>query len=126
MNDMGPRRGMDGFARPTRPAGAPQPQPRQAAPAPAQARMRPVLPQRPMQPAQRPMPAQRPAGAYPAQQRDMSQQQAQSSASQLRQARAPKRGGSSGWKVFLQFVVGLLVIAGVAAAIVALYIRYYQ
>lgn len=38
--------------------------------------------------------------------------------------RAPKKGGA--WKVVLQFVVGLAVIAGVAAAIVMLYIRYYQ
>ncbi len=30
------------------------------------------------------------------------------------------------WLVVLQFVIGLLVIAGVAAAIVALYLRYYQ
>ena len=36
-----------------------------------------------------------------------------------------KRGGG-GWKVVLQFVIGLLVIAGVAAAIVWLYIKYYQ
>jgi len=35
-----------------------------------------------------------------------------------------KRGG--GWKVALQFVIGLLVIVGVAAAIVLLYIKYYQ
>ena len=34
-----------------------------------------------------------------------------------------KRGG---WRVVVQFVVGLLVIVGVAAAIVALYVRYYQ
>jgi hypothetical protein len=35
-----------------------------------------------------------------------------------------KKGG--GWKVVLQFVIGLAVIAGVAAAIVWLYIKYYQ
>ena len=33
---------------------------------------------------------------------------------------------SSKWMVVLQFVIGLLVIAGVAAAIVYLYIKYYQ
>jgi cytoskeletal protein RodZ len=38
----------------------------------------------------------------------------------------PSREGGGAWKVVLQFVVGLLVIAGVAAAIVALYIKYYQ
>jgi hypothetical protein len=37
-----------------------------------------------------------------------------------------QRRGGGGWRVVLQFVIGLLVIAGVAAAIVALYIRYYQ
>jgi hypothetical protein len=35
-----------------------------------------------------------------------------------------KRGG--GWKIVVQFIVGLAVIAGVAAAIVWLYIKYYQ
>jgi hypothetical protein len=42
-----------------------------------------------------------------------------------KQPKPPREGGSA-WKVVLQFVVGLLVIAGVAAAIVALYIKYYQ
>jgi hypothetical protein len=37
-----------------------------------------------------------------------------------------QRTGGGAWRVVLQFVIGLLVIAGVAAAIVALYIRYYQ
>jgi hypothetical protein len=43
-------------------------------------------------------------------------------------ARAPKRRRKSGgtWKVVLQFVIGLGVIAGVATAIVVLYLRYYQ
>ena len=34
-----------------------------------------------------------------------------------------KKSGS--WKVILQFVIGLLVIAGVATAIVLLYTKYY-
>lgn len=42
-----------------------------------------------------------------------------------RPAKASKRS-RSGWWTVLQFVVGLLVIIGVAAAVVALYIRYYQ
>jgi hypothetical protein len=42
-----------------------------------------------------------------------------------KQPRQPRSGGG-GIRVVLQFVVGLLVIVGVAAAIVALYIRYYQ
>jgi hypothetical protein len=39
-------------------------------------------------------------------------------------AAAPKRGGGIG--VVIQFVVGLLVIAGVAAAVVWLWVKYYQ
>jgi hypothetical protein len=31
-----------------------------------------------------------------------------------------------GWLVLLQFVIGLLIIVGVAAAIVMLYMKYYQ
>jgi len=39
--------------------------------------------------------------------------------------KAPAKSGG-GWKIVLQFVVGLLVIVGVAASIVFLYIKYYQ
>jgi hypothetical protein len=39
---------------------------------------------------------------------------------------APAKRGGGGWKIGLQFAVGLLVIVGVAAAIVWLYIKYYQ
>lgn len=40
---------------------------------------------------------------------------------------APERRRKGGrWKVVLQFVLGLVVIAVVALAIVALYVRYYQ
>jgi hypothetical protein len=38
----------------------------------------------------------------------------------------PVRAKRGGWKIVLQFVVGLAVIASVAAAIVWLYIKYYQ
>lgn len=41
-----------------------------------------------------------------------------------RKPKRAKKGG--GWRVVLQFVIGLLVIAAVASAIVVLYIRYYQ
>jgi hypothetical protein len=42
-------------------------------------------------------------------------------------AAKPKRARmSGGWRTVLQFVIGLLVIAGVAAAVIALYLRYYQ
>jgi hypothetical protein len=37
-----------------------------------------------------------------------------------------RSGGRRGWRVAAQFLVGLLVIAAVAAAIVGLYVRYYQ
>ena len=120
---MGPRR-MDGFARPVGAAGAqPQPRPRPVAAAPMQPRMAPQPAQRPAQPLQRPVqPAQRsmqrpaaPQGYYEPQQ-----------AVQRSEAPQPAAAKGGGWRVLLQFVVGILVIAGVAAAIVALYIRYYQ
>jgi hypothetical protein len=38
-------------------------------------------------------------------------------------AATPKTGG--GWKIILQFVIGLIVIAAVAATIVWLYYKYY-
>ncbi|MDB5179037.1 MAG: hypothetical protein JWN01_980 [Patescibacteria group bacterium] len=70
---------------------------------------RPAAGRRPVAPVQR-QPMARPAAA---QQPAQSQPQASS-----------RRGG--GWRVVAQFVIGLLVIIGVAAAIVALYVRYYQ
>lgn len=39
---------------------------------------------------------------------------------------APRPKGNRALWVALQFIIGLLVIAGVAAAIVMLYVRYYQ
>lgn len=39
---------------------------------------------------------------------------------------APRPKSSRAFWVALQFIIGLLVIAGVAAAIVMLYVRYYQ
>jgi hypothetical protein len=38
--------------------------------------------------------------------------------------RKPKK--SSAFKTFMQFTLGLLIIVGVAAAIVMLYVKYYQ
>lgn len=102
MSDLGggPRR-MDGFARPT--AAAPRaPQP--------QIRVRPAEPM--ARPQQRMPEPPRPVEAPPA----------------VQQPRPAKKRSSGGgvWRAVVQFVIGLLVIAGVAAAIVALYIRYYQ
>ena len=137
---MGPRRGMDGFARP---AGAPVPPPtpgqrpaQRQTPRPAQ-----YPPQRQVQqrPAPQPLPQRRPAPTQPVRgQRPTgrplgpqdyaraAQEQEQLVPPKGKRARKPKRQGSGAWKVVLQFVIGLLVIAGVAAAIVALYIKYYQ
>ena len=100
MTDMGPRR-MDGFARPARSAGAPPAQNPDVRAA--------VAPSRPAGPSVQPM---RPTHNHQTEPE-----------SQAKPASA-KRGG--GWKVVLQFVIGLLVIVGVAAAIVMLYIKYYQ
>ena len=44
---------------------------------------------------------------------------------QAKPAKQKRRGGGA-WRVVLQFVIGIAVIAAVAAAIVFLYIRYYQ
>jgi len=114
MNDMGPRR-MDGFARPAagRAQAAPRPQPRAV---PAQPRPQvAVRPQRPAEPA-----PQRPIAYVP-------QPAVRPAKPEGRSARAAKpERRSGGWRVALQFFVGLVVIVGVAAAIVALYVRYYQ
>lgn len=114
MTDMGPRR-MDGFARPVgTPGSRSQPQPS----------ARPVgVPQRPQPlaaPQSRPMPRPVPPRHQPSQAQPQPQPQAAA------QQPKPERSGGGAWRVVLQFVVGLAVIAGVAAAIVALYIRYYQ
>ena len=55
-----------------------------------------------------------------------SQQKAQVVSQQATQAPStvPKKG--NGWKIILQFVIGLVVILGVAVSIVALYVKYYQ
>lgn len=132
MSDLGPRRTMDGFTRPVaRPAGQPLP----AHP------VQPVSPRPPMRQPDRvataPMPP-RPAGPRSESTRGMQpRQMPQAPAEELpsrkatKPAKAPKqakvpREKSGALSVVLQFIVGLLVIAGVAAAIVALYIRYYQ
>jgi hypothetical protein len=106
---------MDGFARPaSRPPGTPQPAQR-----PQQRPVAPVPQPRPVAPQYRPAP---PRGHA----QDPYQQQAAPAAPQQRQASRPRKRKGSVWGVVLQFIIGLLVIAGVAAAIVALYIRYYQ
>jgi hypothetical protein len=105
---------MDGFARPARPAGAP----------PVQNQgVRPLAPQTMAEPV-RPVAQPRPAG-IPARPMGPAQSRAFEPESKPQSNNAPAKSGG-GWKVVLQFVVGLLVIVGVAAAIVFLYIKYYQ
>jgi hypothetical protein len=112
----GPRR-MDSFGRS---AGAVPQRPRPEAP--VQPRMAPQP-----RPVQRPM--ARPAmtqgydrGGY--EQQPVGRGQAMARPAQERAPRPARK--SKGWQVVLQFVVGLVVIVGVAAAIVALYIKYYK
>jgi hypothetical protein len=121
---------MDGFARPAgRPAGAPPPPP------PHRPQMRPPEPVPQRRPAPQPTRLQQPQAAprgygrdpyardpYPEQAPEPRREQRQPKPRKQRK----QRSGGGAWRVVLQFVVGLLVIAGVAAAIVALYIRYYE
>jgi len=134
MTDMGPRR-MDGFGRTaTRPTGAPQPQLRpQPQPRPqVQTRVQPAAPvraprgsQSQPEPVRRAMPQPRPL-TRPEQAPQRQQQREQEPAASVSSPKKQAKRQLGGWSVVLQFIIGLLVIAGVAAAIVALYIRYYQ
>lgn len=145
MTDMGPRR-MDGFGgvRPVqRPAGpatagqrAPQPAAQRPAPQPMPASQRSVQSQpRPVQPRPQPRPAapagyaqqpgyRQPQSAYSQSQSRQVQSRQQVQSAPASEAKPVKTGGT--WKVIVQFVAGLLVIAGVAAAIVYLYTKYYS
>lgn len=128
--DMGPRK-MDGFARqrpvsPARPQvrpaaaqpvasrPAPQPQPRVASQARPTAVIRrpavaPTVPVRPARPTPRPQ----------VQRED--QYENEQSYGQEPYGNEPKM-----WKVVVQFVIGLAVIAAVATAVVWLWLTYYQ
>jgi hypothetical protein len=81
---------------------------------------------RPVSPQQRSMPPAQgyDQGAYAQQQPAGRPQPAPRQ--QRAEADEPMPRKTAAWKVVLQFVVGLIVIVGVAAAIVALYVRYYQ
>lgn len=115
MMDMGPRRSMDMAPRrphPTEPVVAPPQQP-QVAPRPVARPVRPAAPvpqpvaqSRPVRSAGRPASARHEAEAVATE--------------------APAAPKSGGWRTFLQVLIGLVVIAAVASAIVVLYIRYYQ
>jgi hypothetical protein len=122
---MGPRR-MDSFGRAAGgvpPAGRPRPA------TPVQPRMAPQ-PQPRMVPQPRPVqqrPMARPATAQGYDRGYEQQPVGRGQAMPRTKERAPRaERKSKGWQVVLQFVIGLFVIAGVAAAIVALYIKYYK
>ena len=90
-----------------RPAGA---RPQQPMPRPAQPGMRPS------QPVRRPM-AQQPVGP---------DRQAQAAEYQQSGPAPAQRGKGGNLGIVIQFVVGLVVIIGVAAAVVWLWVKYYQ
>lgn len=83
--------------------------------------------QRPMAHPQRPM-QQRPLAqaGYGRPMTGQQQPQNEEREQPVRKQKAAKKKGGGAWRVVLQFVVGLAVIAVVAFAIVWLYIRYYQ
>jgi len=130
MTDMGPRR-MDGFARPgaaggrpvapgSRPAGQVQ-----RAQGPAPVASRPMAPRPAMAPQPRQPQPMRPQQAMRPQPQMMQHEQPQYEEGQAPVRQKRSKAKRSGWKVVLQFVIGLAVIAAVAAAIVWLYIKYY-
>jgi len=107
---------------PQRPVAAPDPAPAPQASVQPQPQPRPMV--RPQAaPARRPapqsQPAARPRPAAPRHQALADEPVPAASAPTASKARG-------GWWTALQFIIGLLVIVGVAAAIIALYMRYYQ
>lgn len=112
---------MDGVIR-RGPAGAAQPRPAQAQPS-----------NRP-RPQEAPVPAPRPAQhraaapqPAPMQQRPQASRQQPAPQRQDAQSRPVRKSrGRNGVKVFFQTLLALVVILGVAVAIVVLYLRYYQ
>jgi hypothetical protein len=125
MNDMGPRR-MDGFARPT--GGRPVQPGQGGRPAARPAGMRPMSPAAVQaQPSVQPQPVRRPVPqSQPVRQVGPASQADRRGGAQppLEPAGRSSRGGGLG--VLIQFIVGLLVIVGVAAAVVVLWLKYYQ
>lgn len=131
MSDIGPRKTLDlrnsntnapvnnQVQAPQQPRPAQKPAPVAPAPRPAQRPVRPVAPVAAASVARQQQPAQ---GQRP--QQSASNQRQQQPAQTQQQKPAKKKG--NGWKIALQFIIGLLVIVGVAAAIVALYVKYYQ
>jgi len=127
MSDIGPRRSMDMRRRPVQPVNgqppaAAQPQ-TMGQPRVRPAGMRPVT----AQPMRQPEPTVRPPMERPYSPQSQPPAPAPEAPSPMA-APVPQRasGARRAWLVVLQFVIGLLVIVGVAAAIVALYLRYYQ
>jgi|GEM_PF-1791242 len=123
---MGPRR-MDGFGRSA--AGPPGGSRSQPVPRPSAIGQRPAIGVQ-----RQAAPVARPAGSRPAGPRQaavaaayQAPTRAQLAATQPQRAGrvAPPKRRRGGWKVVLQFVVGLIVIAVVAVTIVALYLKFY-
>ena len=114
MTDMAPRR-MDGFARPMGPQPA---RPATAAPQPAP---RPTAPT--SRPQQAPMarPAARPAYRQP----EVPMQNTAQPTPAAKSVATGEPAKSGGWKIAAQFIIGLMVIAGVATTVVWLYLKYY-
>ena len=138
MGDIQPRRSMDmvrpGGTQPMPQRPTPRPMPRPVDPAPVHPSpiQRPQpLPQRPIAPAQRPMPRPAQYAQAPQQYAQAPQQYTQSpnqpATKQTKATRPPKvRKARPIWRGFLQVLVSLLVIVGVAAVIVLLYLKYYS
>lgn len=120
MTDMGPRR-MDGTrpaTPPARPVGGGTAKPLPVRPAASNG----VSATRPSQPVRRPMQqTQATRASLPAQPvRDPARSQPVAAPLET----VPRSRG--GFGVVIQFVIGLLVIVGVAAAVVWLWVKYYQ
>ncbi len=134
MSDLGPRRSMDMRRHTAAPVAARTEAPERPAHKPAarpahrplgQAVARPE-PRPAARPIERPEPRPEPRQSAPTS-RPVARVEAPAPLEiDTRELSAPAAPRTSAWKIVLQFIVGLLVIAGVATAIVALYVKYYQ
>lgn len=136
--DMAPR-SMDGFGRsrqpaPTRQSARPVPARSMSAARPAAPARQPVAAAPVRRPAPMPVPAPRQASRpvvarqVASRRRDDAYQYEDYQDEPLSMRREPSRESQDPrmWKVVLQFVIGLAVIAAVATAVVWLWLTYYQ
>ena len=114
MMDMGPRRSMDMGRRPARPSNPPVADPA------------PVPSPRPVRPAPRPIAEPAPQSRQHAPQPRPAAHQPRPASSEPQETAPATVKSSGGWRTFVQVLIGLVVIAAVASAIVVLYVRYYQ